>query len=963
MKSKFELISDQEVKEINSTAKLYRHKATGAEFLSVENDDENKVFGIAFRTPPKDGTGVAHILEHTVLCGSRNYPVKDPFVQLLKGSLQTFLNAFTYPDKTCYPVASCNLQDFYNLTDVYLDAVFYPLITPDFFKQEGWHYELEKADAELTYKGVVYNEMKGVYSSADALLGELSCQSLYPDTVYGLEYGGDPTLIPSLTYEQFKEFHDTYYHPSNARIIFYGNDDPEKRFEILEEYLKDFQQIEVASTIPLQSSFYKPRRIEEVYASSGEDAKPMFTVNWRLPETTHTDTRFALDVLDHILIGTAASPLRKALIESGLGEDLTGDGLETHMQQMNFSIGLKGVDEENLPKAEKLIFDTLSNLSAYGIDKNDIAAAINTLEFTLRENNSSGYPRGLSMWVKSLSTWIYDADPLCMIAFEKPIQTLKNSIAADPDFFETMIAEYFLGNTQRTTVIIRPDDDKADQMDAEEKARLEAIRSSMTETEREKIVAEAIALQKLQEEPDSPDDLAKIPMLQRTDMEPTSTIVPRVHTQQAGANVLYHDLFTNGILYFDIGFDLHVLPQKYLKWLGLYSSTLTEMGTQVHDFVTLSQIISQQTGGIRTGISHGSLDAKNGASRGFLRSKCMVPQSENLLGLLEEILFQPNFDDKERFRQIVLEQKATLESDLIPNGHSAVAGHLKQHFNEAFYASEQASGFDTIFFLRKLVKEIDADWNAVRTTLEEIHQLIINRQGLLVSITLEESEYAKVKPSIDAFIAKLPMTDTAKAEWTMPKLAARSAFTAPSQVNYAGCAVNLFDAGYEHNGSTRTITRYLQTAWLWEQVRVQGGAYGAMCGFDAHSGAFNFVSYRDPNIKRTLDTYTQTAQYLQELKLSDDELSKAIVGAIGSIDKYQLPDAKGYSDALRFMLNVTDEERQLRRDKLLATTADDFRAFGAVLEKALKNPFIAVLGSAAAIKASGVVFDETIQVL
>lgn len=963
MKNKFELISEQDVKEINSRAKLYRHKATGAEFLSVENDDENKVFGIAFRTPSTDGTGVAHILEHTVLCGSRKYPVKDPFVQLLKGSLQTFLNAFTYPDKTCYPVASCNLQDFYNLTDVYLDAVFYPLITPDFFKQEGWHYELEKPDGELTYKGVVYNEMKGVYSSPDALLGELSCQSLYPDTVYGLEYGGDPEQIPNLSYEQFKNYHDTYYHPSNARIVFYGNDDPEKRFEILEGYLKDFQQIEVASEIPLQSSFYKPRRVESHYAASGDEAKPMFTVNWRLPETTKTDTRFALEMLDHILAGTSASPLRKALIESGLGEDITGSGIESHIQQMLFSLGLKGVDEENLPKAEQLIYDTLADLAQNGIDRNDIDAALNVTEFSLRENNTSGYPRGLSMWVKSLTTWLYGKDPMDMIAFEKPLKKLKEKIANQPDFFESMIAEYFLGNTQRTTVIIRPDNTKAERMEADEKARLEKIRIGLTEAEREQIVAETIALQELQKTPDAPEELAKIPMLDRADMEPKNRMIPRIHEEQKGADILFHDLFTNGILYMDIGFNAHVLPQKYLKWLGLYSAALTKMGTQEHDFVSLSQLISQQTGGIRCSLSHAALDRDNGASRCFLRSKCMIQQEDKLLALLEEIIFLPNFDNKERFRQIVLEQKAIMESELVPSGHTFVAGQLKRHFNEAFYATEQICGVSTLFFLRELAKQIDTDWPKIRQTLEEIHGLLINGKGLLVNVTIDQAAYASVKPALAAFIEKLPSTDTAQATWTLPPRVNSAAFTAPSQVNYAGCAVNLFDAGFQRHGASRTISRYLQTAWLWEQVRVQGGAYGAMCGFDALSGVFHFVSYRDPNIKRTLETYTQTAQYLQELKLSDDELSKAIVGAIGAIDRYQLPDMKGYSDTLRFMLNITDEDRQLRRDELLTTTVDHFRSFGAILEKALQNPVTAVLGSAAAVEASGLEFDQTIQLL
>ena len=559
-----------------------------------------------------------------------------------------------------------------------------------------------------------------------------------------------------------------------------------------------------------------------------------------------------------------------------------------------------------------------------------------------------------------LNTWLYDDDPMSTIAFEKTLQQLKDNLAADPNFFETMIAEHFLGNTQRTTVIIRPDNQKADEMEAAEKAQLEKVRAALSPAELQQIVDETDALQKMQEASDSPEDLAKIPQLHTADLEPKSTIIPSQQTNE----ILYHDLFTNGILYLDIGFDLHVLPQKHLKWLGLYCTVLTEMGTQAHDFVTLSQLISQQTGGIRTSMSHGALDSDgNGTSYSFLRSKCMVSQTDNLLSLIEEILFQPNFDNKERFRQIVLEQKAGIESGIIPSGHSAVAGYLKQHFNESFYASEEGGGIDNLFFLRELITEIDSNWSEIRDTLEEIHQLLTNRKGLLINVTLGQTEYTKVEPALKAFIAKLPNADTAKANWTVPTLPQSTALTAPSQVNYAGCAINLYDGDYQKSGTTRVITRYLQTAWLWEQVRVQGGAYGAMCGFDSHSGAFHFVSYRDPNIDRTIETYKKTAQYLQELDLHEDELSKAIVGAIGSIDKYMLPDAKGYSDTLRHMLHITDEERQQRRDELLSTTADDFRAFGAVLEKALDNPFIAVLGSPAAIEASTIEFEKIITVL
>ena len=391
----FELIEKREIRELKTEARLYRHRKTGAEILSMISDDENKVFGITFRTPPFDSTGVAHILEHSVLCGSRKYPVKEPFVELLKGSLQTFLNAFTYPDKTCYPVASQNLQDFYNLMDVYLDAVFYPRITPAIFQQEGWHFELEKKEAEMVFKGVVFNEMKGAYSSPDNVLSEYSLQSLFPDNAYGLDSGGDPKQIPNLTYEQFYAFHERYYHPSNARIFFYGDDDPEERLHRLEAVLKAFEPVSVDSNVQLQLPFDKPwKRVHPYMAGEADGTNPrgMITVNWLLEETTRVDINFSLRILEYILLGMPASPLRKALIDSGLGEDLTGGGLETELRQMYFSTGLKGIETENAQKIEDLILDTLKSLSLSGIDPHTVAAALNTIEFRLRENNTGSFP-------------------------------------------------------------------------------------------------------------------------------------------------------------------------------------------------------------------------------------------------------------------------------------------------------------------------------------------------------------------------------------------------------------------------------------------------------------------------------------------------------------------------------------------------------------------------------------------
>jgi Zn-dependent M16 (insulinase) family peptidase len=879
----FELIRSEEIQELNTRAKIYRHIPTGAEILSMENDDENKCFGISFRTPPTDSTGVAHILEHTVLCGSRKYPVKDPFVQLLKGSLQTFLNAFTYPDKTCYPVASQNLKDFHNLVDVYLDAVFHPRITKDFFMQEGWHYELESTDGELTYKGVVYNEMKGVYSSPDSLLMETSQQSLFPDTTYGLDSGGSPAHIPDLTHEQFKAFHDSYYHPSNARIFFYGDDPAEERFELLDAYLKDFEKIDSQSSIELQGALPEPLRIEKPYAVSADDEtpKPMFTVNWLLPSPTDAESVFALTLLDHILLGTPASPLRKALIESGLGEDITGGGMETHMIQMMYSIGLKGVEASHLEKAEALITQTLQELIKNGIARNDIEAALNTFEFDLRENNSGGFPRGLSLFLKSLNAWIYDADPLELIAFEAPLQAVKKH-AGQEGYFENMIQQHFIDNTHRTTVVLVPDAELSARTEAEERQRLAAARATMDETELERIVADTQRLLELQATPDTAEAIATIPLLHRDDLDKKVRMVKRGEARLHGATVLKHELFTNGILYLDIGVDLHGLDQDDIPYASLLGSALLEMGTQHEDYVSLSQRIAKKTGGIYGApFLSAQEDSETGITRFFLRGKCMVDQTAELLDILHDVLLQPDFNNPERFRQIVLEHKSEMETAIVPRGHSAVMSRLKAHYNEAHWVSETLGGVEALFFIRRLADEMEKDWPAVHQRLEKIRRTLVERNQLIINVTVDPAAMPGVIQQLDTFISKVPDTGSfSSRKWERGRFPVSEALTAPSLVNYVGCSANLFDAGYKMHGSALVITRYLQTAWLWEKIRVQGGAYGGMCSFDQRSGAFTFASYRDPNLKDSLAVYKATGDYLKNLKLSTDELTRALIGAI-----------------------------------------------------------------------------------
>jgi Zn-dependent M16 (insulinase) family peptidase len=958
----FKLIREQFVREFNGTVKAYRHEPTGAEIISVENTHNNKAFGITFRTPPSDSTGVAHILEHTVLCGSRKYPLKDPFVQLLKGSLQTFLNAMTYPDKTVYPVASQNEQDFYNLVDVYLDAVFFPRITPAFFRQEGWHYELDNLDAPLTCKGVVYNEMKGAYSSPDNILIERSQQVLFPDTTYGLDSGGNPAKIPTLTYQDFRKFHETYYHPSNARIFFYGNDNPERRLKILGEYLDGFKCLEAPtdSSIQLQKSFDKPVTVEESYSVSEGEKHAFITVNWAIPDGI---LHFALIILDQILTGNSGSPLRKALIESGLGEDLAGFGLETNLRQSAWSVGMKGVEIENLAKVEALIFQTLEKLVRDSIDRGDIEAAMNSFEFDLRENNHGSFPQGLSVMLNMLETWLYGWDPLGLAAYEYPLAELKNKIAANPRYFEELIENILLKNTHRATVRLIPDKDKAARDEAEEKARMQAVRDTMHPDDLARTVDAAARLLDMQKTPDTPEAFKTLPLLHRSDLDQKIRTIPRAIEQHDKATVLFHEIFTGGIVYVDVGFNLHAVTAEELPWVSLLGSMLLEMGTQKEDFASLARRIAQKTGGIHACPFLAALEnSPESAAHLFLRGKCMSGQTGDLFALLHDILFMPAFNNRKRFKEILLEQKADMEGSLVPSGHSAVMSRLKAHYHEAYRASETLSGIDALFFHRAVQKKMKEDWPGTVARLEGILQKLL-AGGLVVNITADGKDRASVTVTLKNFLANFPKAGSVPSnKWEFPATQPVSeALLIPSRVNYVGRAINLFDNGYKMDGSSLVITKYLRTAWLWEKVRVQGGAYGAMCGFDPNCGVLAFASYRDPNLAATLEAYGQTADFLKNLQLDEDELTRALIGAIGGIDTYLLPDAKGYIDMIRYLTGQTDEKRQKLRDELLSTTADDFKAFAEVLS--MEKAVTSVLSASDVVKKSGVPFESLVKVL
>ena len=975
----FEVVKEEYVKEYGSNCVLYRHGTTGAELMSVHTTDENKTFGAVFRTPVVNSTGVPHILEHSVLCGSRKYPIKEPFVELMKSSLNTFLNAFTYPDRTCYPVASCNTRDFYNLVDVYLDAVFYPRCVQkkdtesgkQVFEQEGWHYELDTPDpSDLSFKGVVFNEMKGVYSSPDSVLGRVCQQALFPEITYGVDSGGDPRNIPELSYEEFCDFHANFYHPSNTRFWFYGDDDPEKRLEILSEYLKDFEANQAAvekSRVLTQKKFPEPRTVTDYYAvSKSEDPaqaaqqKAYVNVNWVLEEDVFDlETQLAFGFLDFILLGTSGSPLRKALIDSGLGEAVCGGGLEDELRQPTFSIGLKGVDassETNLKKVEDLVLDTLESLASKGFSDSSIEAALNTIEFSLRENNTGSFPRGLSLMLRSMAAWIYDKDPLEPLKWEDQLEGFKQKLKEQTPtkLFGDLIRKYLIDNPHRVTVNLLPDTKLQTQLDAEEQGKLETLRKTMTPEDIEELMKKTQDLKTHQETPDAPEALKCIPSLALSDIPKESQKIPSpvrevTFSDDTSVEILSHDMFTNDVVYSEFAFDMSSVPKGLLYLIPLFCRCLTEMGTTKENFVELTERIGRKTGGLSAYSFTSSLKNEDKpCAYVIVRGKATKDKFADYCDIVTDIIENVELNNKDRFKQMVLETVAGQEASLVGRGHTYAVGRLHAQRDAASAASERMGGVGNYQKMKDLSANIDAHWDQILADLTTLKAAIFKKQGMLVNLTADEATLSSIDGSVSTFVDSLPSAaaglslsedglswyEGKDSDLLLPKQ--NELLLVPTQVNYVAKCTNLYkDAGYTQHGSSIVISKYLSTTWLWDRVRVSGGAYGGFCSFDNTSGHFSFMSYRDPNLSKTIDNYDGSTEFLRQLELGKDELTKSIIATIGDIDSYQLPDSKGYTAFMRHLLKVTDEERQERRDEILATSSADFKAFGDHLQAAL----------------------------
>ncbi|CAN0878954.1 Presequence protease 1, chloroplastic/mitochondrial [Linum grandiflorum] len=879
----FEKVSEEFIEECKSRAVLFKHKKTGAEVVSLSNDDENKAFGIVFRTPLKDSSGVAHILEHSVLCGSRKYPLKEPFAELIKGSLSTYVNALTYPDRTCYPIASVNEKELYNMADVYLDAVFFPKCVEDevIFRQEGWHYELNDPTKEISYKGVVFNEMKGVYSNPDNVLAREVRRAVFPDNEYGVDSGGDPKDIPKLTFEQFKEFHRKYYHPSNARIWFYGDDNPSERLRLLSEYLDMFEPSPSPneSRIKPQRLFSEPIRVVRTYpARDGGDLKKknIVCLNWLLSDKLlDSETQLALKVLNHLLLGTPASPLMKILLESGLGDAFFGAGLEDYLLQPQFSAGLKGVAVENIQKVEDLILSTLEKLSEEGFETDLVDASINTIEFHLRENNTGHFPRGLALMNTSIEKWLYDLDPFEPLKYEKPLMTLKSRIAEEGPkaVFSPLIEKLFLNNQHRATLEMHPDPEKASRDDSSEREILAKLKASMTEQDLAELTRATHELRLRQETPDSPEAAKTFPFLRLDDIPKESTPIPIEVGEINGAKVLQHDLFTNDILYAEIAFDMRSLKQELLPLVPLFCQSLLEMGTKDLSFVQLSQLIGSKTGGISVFPFTSSIRGQaNPCSHIIVRGKAMAGRAEDLFHLIKCVLQEVKFTDQQRFKQFVSQRKAGMESRLLGGGHGIAITRMDGKFTTSGWISEQMGGVSYLESLQAIEQRVDQDWEGISASLEEIRTSLLSKDGCLVNLTADGKNLASSEKYVSKFVDFLPRSApaAAAASWSARLPPGNEAIVVPSQVNFVGKAVNLYETGYQLHGSVYVISKHLTNTWLWDRVRLMGGAYGGACMLNPFS------------------------------EIDKDSLTKSIIGTIADVDPYHLPDTKGYNSLKDF---------------------------------------------------------------
>lgn len=961
----YELLKRQHLHGLQSEGYLLRHKKSGARILCMENQDENKVFSIGFRTPPKDSTGVPHILEHSVLCGSKNFPVKDPFVELVKGSLNTFLNAMTYPDKTVYPVASCNAQDFQNLMHIYMDAVFYPNIYyhEEIFRQEGWSYHLESAEDALTYNGVVYNEMKGAFSSPEGVLERVIQASLFPDTCYGNESGGDPEEIPNLTYAQFLDFHKTYYHPSNSYIYLYGDMDMNEKLNWLDqEYLSDFDRADIDSQIEMQKPFSAIKYVDQTYSitsSEPEEDNTYLSYGKVVGTALDRELYLAFEVLDYVLLSSPGAPLKKALLNAGIGKDIMGS-YDSGICQPVFSVTAKNANAEQRDVFVKVIEDTLAYLVKDGIDRAALEAGIHYHEFRYREADFGSYPKGLMYGLQAFDSWLYDEnEPFMHLEATDTFEFLKKHM--EDGYFERLIRDYLIDNPHGTVITVRPERGRTARIENELAARLAEYKAGLTPEETVGIVEDTRALAAYQEAPERPEDMEKIPVLKREDISRKVAPVYNEERKKGETPVIFHDIETNGIGYIKLMFDLSGVPAEDLPYVGILQSVLGIIDTEHYEYGELYNEIHRHTGGI--GLSNELYPDMNRTKEKDFRAtlemsaKALYEKLPVAFDMMEEIMNHSKFDDDKRLKEILSMARSRMQMRFQSAGHVTAAVRALSYANPMYRFKEWIAGIDYYRVLCRIEENFEAEKDMLKEKLQLLCHRIFSRGNLMVSCTSSKEGLQIVEAEVEKLNGRL-LPDTEKCEnCTLHCEKKNEGFKTASKVQYVARAGSFADAGYKYTGVLQILKVIMSYEYLWQNVRVKGGAYGCMSNF-TRTGEGYFMSYRDPNLEKTNAIYDGIPEYLEHFELGEKDMTKYIIGTISTIDQPLTPSAKGERSMNLYMSHITQDMLLRERNEILDAQAADIRALADPLRAVLSCNQLCVVGSEETIMQQQDLFKE-----
>lgn len=952
------------IKEIDCEAVVYIHEKTKAKVLLMSNKDPHKSFCIGFRTPPSNSTGVAHIIEHSVLCGSKKYPLKDPFVELAKGSLNTYLNAMTYPDKTLYPISSQNDKDFHNLMDVYLDAVFFPNIYNEkgIMMQEGWRYHLENMEDPIEYKGVVYNEMKGAFSSPEEIGFRMIKETVFPDTTYAHESGGAPKHIPDLSYEEFLDFHKQYYHPSNAYICLYGDMDPAETLSYIDkEYLSRFDYLKVDSEIKTQPSFSAFAEKKSFYsATEGKENGLFLAYNTVVNDVTDRKLMLAMSILEYVLLDTPASPLKKALIAENIGEDVYG-AFQTHLKQPIFSIVGKNVSEDKRERFYEVINETLTRLTSEGLPEHLVRGALQVKEFELREGDASGYSKGLFYALAAMKSWLYDASPFIYLEYETILESLKSEQGTG--YFEKLIKDYLLNNPHGSKVELYPKVGLEKELEDEVAQKLADYKASLSQEALVKLIEETKRFNAYQEKEDLPEDVACIPLLERKDLR-KEAIYPRFNEKTVdGINYIISPIFTNKINYMNWYFKLEGIEDKYVPYLGMIVGMLGKLDTAQYSYEALSSYMDEHIGSMSFHIQ--SLANTHEQDKYLpiftISSKALVSEKEAQVALMKEVLLHTSFDNSDRLLEIIREMKALMESAISGDGHRIAYSRLLSHLSPGEYFEETARGLTFYHF----VCDLEKNWEAVKDEtighLKEAYALLGNRNRLCVGITVDEDEVDEVVNAVKETISTLEQKPVEALNQDFKISKEQEALIYPSNVNYVAAGYNFKALGYQYHGGLQMLKTILSMNYLWTRVRVQNGAYGCFCDF-RRSGNMFFVSYRDPNLDKTLAIYQEVCDFVSSLELSERERLQYLIGTISQLDFPFTPATEGKAAQVYALAGIKKEELQQSRDELFATDNTVLQSFAEMIKACMAKESYCVFGNDSAINSAKVSFEQKTMV-